>query len=61
MSTERNLAPDHPVRRFLDPHLHPSGLFENRATIFSPAEYLPFHDPLPEIMVSKSPDSVATN
>lgn len=53
MSTEKNLALDHPVRRFLDPHLHPSGLFENRATILSPAGSFPFRDPLPERMVRK--------
>lgn len=55
MSTEKNLAPDHPVRRFLDPHLHPSGLVENRVNFFSPASGFPFRDPLPERMVRNIP------
>ena len=41
------------MRRFLDPHLHPSGLVDNRAIINAPDTRLPFHDPLPEKMVRK--------
>ena len=51
VSTEKNLGIDHPVRRFLDPHLHPSGLIDNIAAVISPNGYLPFKDPLPERVV----------
>lgn len=52
MSTETNLPPDHPVRRFLDPHLHPSGLPENRIALIAP-EHLPMRNIDPERMVRK--------
>lgn len=51
VSTEKNLAIDHPVRRFLDPHLHPSGLIDNIAAVLSPDGYLPLKNPLPERVV----------
>lgn len=59
MSAEKNLGHDHPVRRFLDPHLHPSGLVDNAAVVSLPASYFPLHDPLPERMVRKVPGSLA--
>lgn len=61
MSVERNLAPDHPVRRFLDPHLHPNMLPEIRFSVLAPEAFLPFRDPLPDRVVRKMPRKYCRN